>query len=99
MAIHGRPSGHAGAVVFDDPVVPPSRSRADVPEDLEGVVLRGLAKDPAERLPDAEGLEDALGECACAGDWDRERAARWWRDPDAGERELSRTLGSLASDR
>jgi serine/threonine-protein kinase len=65
-----------------DPVVPPSQGRAGVPEDLECVVLRCLAKDPAERFPDAEGLEHALGECACAGDWDRERAVRWWRDAD-----------------
>jgi serine/threonine-protein kinase len=63
-----------------DPAVPPSRVRADLPEDLERVVLRCLAKDPAGRFPDAEGLERALGACACAGDWDRERAARWWRD-------------------
>jgi serine/threonine-protein kinase len=63
-----------------DPVVPPSRVRADIPEDLERVVLRCLAKDPAERFPDAEGLERALGECDCAGDWDHERAARWWRE-------------------
>ena len=82
-----------------DPVVPPSRVHAGIPEDLESVVLRCLAKDPAERFPDAEGLEHALGECACAADWDRERAVRWWRDADAGDRELSRPLGSLASDR
>jgi serine/threonine protein kinase len=65
-----------------DPVVPPSRDRADVPEDLERVVLRCLAKEPTERFPDAESLERALGACSCAGYWDRERAARWWRDAD-----------------
>jgi serine/threonine-protein kinase len=65
-----------------DPVVPPSRGHADVPEDLERIVLRCLAKDPAERFPDAESQERALGECACAGAWDRDRAARWWRDAD-----------------
>jgi hypothetical protein len=71
------------------------RDRADVPEDLEGVVLRWLAKDPAERYPDAEGLDHALGECACAGDWDRERAAWWWQDADADDHELSRPWGGL----
>jgi serine/threonine-protein kinase len=80
-----------------DPVVPPSRGRGDVPEDLEGVVLRCLAKDPAERFPDAEALEHALGECACARDWDRARAVRWWRDAEAADREPSLTLGNLAS--
>jgi serine/threonine protein kinase len=29
-----------------DPVVPPSRGRADVPKDLKRVVMRCLAKDP-----------------------------------------------------
>jgi serine/threonine-protein kinase len=65
-----------------DPVVPPSRVRRGIPEDLERVVLRCLAKDPAERFPDAESLEQALGECGSAGDWDQDRAARWWRDYD-----------------
>ena len=59
-----------------DPVVPPSRVQAGIPEDLERVVLRCLAKDPADRFPDAESLERALGECACAGDWDQDRASR-----------------------
>src|SRR4051794_15968404 len=65
-----------------DPVVPPSRLRDGIPGDLEGIVLRCLAKAPAERFPDAEGLERALDACACAEEWDQERAARWWRDAD-----------------
>ena len=63
-----------------DPVVPPSRVRADVPEDLERVVLRCLAKAPDERFPDAQSLEGALGACSCAGEWGQDRAARWWYD-------------------
>ena len=81
-----------------DPVVPPSRGRADVPEDLERVVLRCLAKDPADRFPDAEGLEHALAECACAGDWDRCRAAGWWQHADTGDREPRRPQRRLMSD-
>jgi serine/threonine-protein kinase len=63
-----------------DPVVPPSLILAGTPEDLERVVSRCLAKDSAGRFTDAESLERALGECACSGDWDQDRAARWWRD-------------------
>ncbi len=63
-----------------DPVVPPSQVRPGIPEDLERVVLRCLAKEAAERFADAESLERALGECACTGGWDQDRAARWWRD-------------------
>ena len=65
-----------------DPVVPPSGVHAGIPEDLERLVLRCLAKDAADRFPDVEGLERALGECACLGEWDQDRAARWWRDAD-----------------
>jgi eukaryotic-like serine/threonine-protein kinase len=63
-----------------DPVVPPSLIHTGVPEDLERVVMRCLAKDAADRFADAESLERALGECACSADWDQDRAARWWRD-------------------
>ena len=70
-----------------DPVAPPSRFREGIPDDLERVVLRCLAKGPADRFPDAEGLERALGECACVGEWDQDRAARWW-----GERRRRQAL-------
>ena len=67
-----------------DPVEPPSRVRPGIPEDLERVVLRCLAKPPDQRFPDAEALEQALGSVRCAGDWDQVRAARWWQDDDEG---------------
>lgn len=63
-----------------DPVVPPSLICPGIPADLERVVLRCLAKDAADRYSDAEALEQALAACACAADWDRDSAARWWRD-------------------
>jgi serine/threonine-protein kinase len=86
----GRPpfdrGGGLGAMIahVHDPVPPPSLFQAGIPEDLERVVLRCLAKDPADRFPDAASLERALGECACSGDWDQERASRWlaeWHQP------------------
>ncbi len=43
-----------------DPVEPPSRVRPGIPEDLERVVLRCLAKLPDDRFPDAKALEQAL---------------------------------------
>ncbi|MGE5755408.1 MAG: serine/threonine-protein kinase [Planctomycetaceae bacterium] len=69
-----------------DPVPPPSQIRPDVPEDLERIVLRCLAKPPSERFQDAESLERALAACAAAADWDAHQAARWWREHPQGPR-------------
>jgi serine/threonine-protein kinase len=63
-----------------DPVVPPSRHRADIPADLEAVVVRCLEKKPEARYPDARALSTALAACACAGDWNDEKADAWWVD-------------------
>jgi serine/threonine-protein kinase len=61
------------------PVTSPSVLRREVPEDLELVVLRCLAKSPNDRHPDCEQLAEALSACECAADWDQARAAEWWR--------------------
>jgi serine/threonine-protein kinase len=58
---------------------PLSAHRAEVPADLEAVVLRSLAKDPAERFPDVESLETALTECRTVGRWTDREAGQWWR--------------------
>jgi serine/threonine-protein kinase len=65
-----------------EPVVPPSLVCDFTPLDLERVVLRCLAKDPAHRFQDAESLNQALGECVCASDWNQGRAAVWWQGVD-----------------
>jgi serine/threonine-protein kinase len=62
-----------------DAATPPSALRPDIPADLERIVLKCLAKDRAERYQDAASLDQALGHCAAAGLWTRERAAEWWR--------------------
>jgi hypothetical protein len=90
------PCGIAGVPLADSP---PSRDRSDLPEDLERVVLQCLAKDPTERFPDAESLERALAACACAGEWDQERAAEWWQDIEAGSALMGSPPESLASHR
>jgi len=63
-----------------DKVVPPSELRADVPADLEQVILRCLAKTPEDRFPNADSLEQALAECAVADGWTQADAARWWQE-------------------
>ncbi len=84
----GRPpfdeSSRLGALIAHarDPVVPPSRVTAGIPDDLERAVLRCLEKDPSARFPDAASFGKALAACACASDWTQELADRWWRDQD-----------------
>ena len=63
-----------------DDVVPPSKIHSDVPDDLEQIVLRCLAKDRGERYQDAESLEAAFARCELNGQWTEDRAKRWWDD-------------------
>ena len=51
-----------------------------VPADLAAVVMRCLEKEPEDRFPSAAALCRALRACACAADWDDDRAADWWAD-------------------
>jgi eukaryotic-like serine/threonine-protein kinase len=43
---------------------PPSERRADVPHELDSIVLRALAKDPADRYPSAEAMDADLARAA-----------------------------------
>jgi len=61
-------------------------------------VLRCLAKDPDERFADAAALERALADCACAGDWNWDRAAQWWRDVGSSDSRPSPPTGGGSSD-
>ena len=63
-----------------EPVEPLRNHQPDIPEDLEAIVLRCLAKRPEDRYDDVESLRDALSECESAGLWSREKAESWWCD-------------------
>jgi serine/threonine-protein kinase len=81
-----------------DPVVPPSQLHPGVPADLEQVVLRCLAKKRDDRYLDVRALAQALAACTSAGEWDGERADRWWAErfqpSDAGSPPKPGGLGS-----
>lgn len=65
-----------------EPVTPPSVHRPDVPSDLEAIIMRSLAKSPAERFQDTASLAAALSACECSGRWSRHEAAQWWAGLD-----------------
>ena len=84
FALTGRPPfGGASPIAVmiahvRDLIVPPSRHRPDLPEDLERVVLRCLEKQPGGRFPTVKALGEALGACQSAADWGPDRADAWW---------------------
>ena len=59
-------------------VVPPSQINPAIPDDLERVVLRCLAKDPPQRYANGAELGEALAECESSSGWTQQLAARWW---------------------
>jgi serine/threonine-protein kinase len=72
-------AGHAAL-----PLTPPSQRYSSVPADLEKVILRCMAKLPEDRYPSAAAVKEALRHCRCAGVWNSERAAAWWKQPTGG---------------
>ncbi len=77
----GRPPFNPKAVVevlAAHLATPPQSLRelnADIPADLDAVVLKCLAKKPEDRYSNVRELELALLACGCANEWDHERAA------------------------
>jgi serine/threonine-protein kinase len=66
-------------------ITPISMYRTDIPTDLEQVIVRCLAKSPADRFPDAVSLADALDACQCSGGWSYKAAAEWWQHQEPVE--------------
>jgi eukaryotic-like serine/threonine-protein kinase len=82
----GRSSLQMLAAHLYEPPAPLTDHRPDVPVELQVLVLRCLAKDPAQRFPDAQRLEAALASCHAGGQWTEEQAASWWRSRTDQER-------------
>jgi len=75
-----------------DEVIWPSQHEANVPADLERVVLCCLAKSPDDRFQNVTSLEQALAACAASDQWTQRQAERWWHENEqtaATPRELS----------
>jgi serine/threonine-protein kinase len=59
-------------------VTPPRQINADIPIELEEIVLRCLEKDPEHRFQDVAELQRALRELVLAEPWSSDMAADWW---------------------
>ncbi len=60
------------------PNPPSQRTDRAIPRDLEAVLMRCLAKDPAARFGTARVLADELAACAETTPWSRDRAGDLW---------------------
>jgi len=65
--------------VKDLPLRPSERLGKPVSPDLEALLMRCLAKNPAARPANARELDAALAGCGSAAHWTRELAEDWWR--------------------
>ncbi len=80
-------AAHAMRVILqhiNEAPVPPSQAMQrsvpwDIPEDLEGVILRCMQKNPEGRFQSICELDSALAKCANVNDWDYEKADAWWQ--------------------
>ncbi len=63
--------------VYEDPIPPSRFTHTDVPEALERIVLRCLARDQDDRYPDVAALLAALRSCD-VGSWTPLQAQAWW---------------------
>ena len=58
----GEDAAASARLVLGRPIAPPSDLAAQAPPELDALVLRALARDPAARFPDAQGFRRALRE-------------------------------------
>jgi tRNA A-37 threonylcarbamoyl transferase component Bud32 len=65
--------------VKEPPPDPSQRLGRPLSPDLADLIMRCLAKQPEQRPPSAEALDQALAGCVSAGAWTPQAAEQWWR--------------------
>ena len=66
--------------LHDEPVPPSQRTTRRIPADLEAIVMKCLAKEPAGRPQDAGAMSEMLAQCKDFGAWTRQQAQKWWAE-------------------
>ena len=74
-----RPLVAAIAAHLHEAPEPIARTQSDVSAELDGIVLKCLAKKPSDRFVDVAVLDAALAQCPEAGAWTERDASGWWR--------------------
>ena len=80
--------------VKDLPARPSERLGKPVSSDLEELLMRCLAKNPASRPANARELDNALAGCRGAADWSRQQADKWWHNFAAAQNEKTLVVGT-----
>ena len=70
--------GSMKALSAEATVMAPSSLRADIPPDLERVIMRCLAREPRRRPASMAELSIELSHCQAAGSWSAQDAQRYW---------------------
>lgn len=66
--------------VHTPPLPPSARAELPIPAELDALILECLAKNPANRPPNAAALQARLQAIPLSTPWSRERAEQWWGD-------------------
>jgi serine/threonine-protein kinase len=65
--------------VKTEPIPPSQRTELEIPESLDRIILKCLAKDPAQRFQSAMELEAELAASSGPNGWDAKNAEKWWQ--------------------
>ncbi|HSB52805.1 MAG TPA: hypothetical protein VLD58_00540, partial [Gemmatimonadales bacterium] len=71
--------------VQSPPTPPSARTNQPIPPALDDLVLRCLAKNPADRPQSARELSRRLAELEGADAWTQDRAREWWVQHSGGD--------------